>query len=69
MTRTRTPDVRRPDGTPTVCMKRYCNGCGLCLGDATGDEINAARNGRRLPDVRTECPTCTPDTTLDRSTR
>jgi len=42
-------------------MQRCCNGCGRPLGDATEQEVNAAANGWPIPDVRGECPNCTPD--------
>lgn len=57
------PDTqpRRNDaGTTTRRVKRACNGCGNTLGDATDAELDAAMAGRELPDVRGECPSCTP---------
>ncbi|MFC8361099.1 hypothetical protein ACFUIY_14650 [Streptomyces griseorubiginosus] len=55
-----TPDRRHADGSTTITMKRACNGCGTRLGDATDEELVAGMNGRPLPDVRRECPTCGP---------
>ncbi|MFD3336099.1 hypothetical protein ACFWV1_26145 [Streptomyces sp. NPDC058700] len=57
-TRTNTPDRTNPDGTRTITTKRACNGCGQLIGDITTAEMNAAVDGRPLPDVRRECPTC-----------
>jgi hypothetical protein len=49
------PDV----GPRHVVMRRACNGCGTHLGDVTDAELEGAVDGR-LPDVRAECPVCTP---------
>lgn len=61
-TRPWTPNERitREDGTQVTSMhiKRVCNGCGAQLGDMTDNEMAAAMGGRRLPDVRDECPFC-----------
>lgn len=54
-----TPDERTDTGV-RIHVKRNCNGCGALLGDVTDDEVSAAMAGRRLPDVRAECPICTP---------
>jgi hypothetical protein len=43
-----------------ISSKRHCNGCGQALGDPTGWEMDCAVAGIGLPDVRPECPTCTP---------
>lgn len=59
--RRRTPDVRNPDGMVTVTIQRCCNGCGEPLGDATMTEIELATDGKPLPDVRLECPRCSPE--------
>lgn len=56
-----TPLHKNPDGSETITVQRCCNGCGLSLGDVTLAEIEAAIDGRRLPDVRMECPDCRPD--------
>jgi hypothetical protein len=45
-------------GKRTLTTKRACNGCGTDIGDATKDELDAAVNGRELPDVRGECLNC-----------
>lgn len=55
-----TPDVINSDGSTTITVKRCCNGCGNELGDATQAEITASVEGRPLPDVRGECPACSP---------
>ena len=60
MTRPWTPDRTNGDGSTTMTTKRACNGCGEFIGDVTTLEMNAAINGRPLPDVRYECPTCGP---------
>lgn len=60
MARPNTPDRINPDGSKTIKMKRACNGCGELLGDVTEQEMAAGINGRPLPDVRRECPTCAP---------
>lgn len=43
-----------------LTVKRACNGCGTLLGDLTEAEMDAAMVGAPAPDVRGECPTCTP---------
>lgn len=53
-----TDDVVNDDGSTTVKVKRACNGCGQLLGDLTDEEVEAAVDGRPLPDVRGECPRC-----------
>jgi hypothetical protein len=58
--RTNTPDRFNEDGSRTITTKRACNGCGTLLGDVTRGEMNAAIAGRPMPDVRRECPTCSP---------
>lgn len=50
-----TPDVTNDEGVTTVLMKRACNGCHRLIGDVTYEEIDAAIEGRPLPDVRAEC--------------
>ena len=61
--RTITPD--RTDTTEdgrtvtVVTTKRYCDHDHL-IGDATTEEIQAAIEGRPLPDVSGECRECTP---------
>lgn len=62
MTRPSTPSRKNPNGSTTITMKRCCNGCGNPIGDVTDAEIDASIAGLRLPDVRDECPTCTPPT-------
>ncbi len=47
-------------GARTITLQRCCNGCGRELRDVTDAEIDAAIEGRRLPDVRHECPDCAP---------
>jgi hypothetical protein len=58
--RHRTPEARNPDGSKAITIQRCCNGCGRSLGDVTFTEIQAAIDGRPLPDVRKECPDCRP---------
>lgn len=58
--RTHTPARTNPDGSTTIKMKRACNGCGTLIGDVTDEEMTAGINGRPLPDVRRECPSCGP---------
>jgi hypothetical protein len=61
--RLNTPDIRHQDGSRTIlCIKRHCNGCDALLGDSTEAEVDAAIAGVPLPDVRGECPICTPRT-------
>lgn len=55
-----TPDERTKRGGTRVHVKRCCNGCGATIGDITDAELEAAIEGRRLPDVTGECPVCTP---------
>lgn len=43
-----------------ITTKRCCNGCGQYVGDVTDAEMAAAIGGRPLPDVRRECPACSP---------
>lgn len=62
-----TPDAPAEGGGTVITMQRCCNGCGLQLGDATAVEVSAAADGWPLPDVRGECPTCSPDTAAERS--
>jgi hypothetical protein len=50
-----TPEEQLPDGGRRITMKRACNGCGRRLGDVTSAEMDAAIEGRPLPDVRDEC--------------
>ena len=45
-----------------VTAQRSCNGCGRRLGDVNGAELHAATLGHPAPDVRDECPVCTPNT-------
>lgn len=59
MARAYTHDVRHPDGSLTITMKRACNGCDALIGDATEAEIDAAVASLPLPDVTGECPACT----------
>jgi len=65
--RTTTPprQVVRDDGTTSTryTTQRVCNGCDEPIGDVTEDEVLAAVYGQPLPDVRGECPRCTPVTT------
>lgn len=58
--RSSTPDVKNPDGSTSMTVQRCCNGCGEEIGDVTDWEMSCAVAGRLLPDVRGECPTCTP---------
>lgn len=60
MTRPTTDTRGLATGGRRVRVQRACNGCGTYIGDATDAEIDACVNGGRLPDVRNECPTCTP---------
>lgn len=62
--RTRTPDRINPDGSTTCTTQRVCNGCAAKLGDVTDVEMSAALHGRPLPDVRGECPRCSPEPVL-----
>lgn len=41
--------------TTTITVKRCCSSCGRELGDATDAELDAAIEGRPLPDVTAEC--------------
>jgi hypothetical protein len=54
------PDTppRYEGGKTIVTNKRSCNGCGQVLGDATEAELEAAVNGRPLPDARKDCLHC-----------
>ncbi|MFG2306941.1 DUF4326 domain-containing protein [Actinacidiphila glaucinigra] len=59
--RTWTPKEQLPDGGRRITMKRHCNGFGRRLGDVTTWEVLLATHWSvPLPDVRDECPTCTP---------
>lgn len=58
--RPRTKPVRHPGGGGRITVQRCCNGCAAELGDATEYEMNCAIAGRDLPDVRGECPACSP---------
>lgn len=60
--RTHTPDVTHRDGSSTINMKRCCNNCGAYVGDVTDWELTCGAAGLPLPDVRHECPTCSPGT-------
>jgi hypothetical protein len=53
-----TPDWTDDQGATRLTVKRCCNGCNTRLGDVTDAEIAAAIDGLPLPDVRSECPTC-----------
>lgn len=55
-----TPDVVLPDGSRRITMQRACNGCGTRIGDVSDVEMECGMNAFPLPDVRGECPTCTP---------
>jgi hypothetical protein len=57
--RTWTPELLIPNGR-RITAKRTCNGCARPLGDVLNQEIEMAIAGCALPDVRHECPTCTP---------
>jgi hypothetical protein len=57
---TNTPDRPLTSGGTRITVKRACNGCGLELGEATDAEIEACVVGAPMPDVRAQCPTCTP---------
>lgn len=62
MSRPWTPDVVNPEtGARTIKVKRACNGCGTVIGDVSPFEMEVVMAGFELPDVRGECPTCTPD--------
>ena len=69
--RTSTPphQITRDDGTTATrhTVQRCCNGCEQPIGDATQDELAAAVSGEPLPDVRSECPRCTPTAPTDRN--
>ena len=54
-TRPATPTYVDVEGIKHLTVQRSCNGCGESLGDATSDELDAAMEGRPLPDVRLEC--------------
>jgi hypothetical protein len=60
--RQHTPDetTLNDDGrfTTTLRLKRGCNGCGQLIGDL--DDRDLTPDGD-LTDVRSECPTCTPE--------
>ncbi|MEU6340279.1 DUF4326 domain-containing protein [Streptomyces sp. NPDC046977] len=59
--RPNTPDEKHPEGGTRITMKRCCNGCGERIGDVTDWEmLLAVHYAAPLPDVRDECPTCTP---------
>lgn len=45
-------------GTKVITVQRCCNGCGKQLRDVREDEVEAAIAGASLPDVRSECPSC-----------
>lgn len=55
MTRPWTPVQEMPDGRRRLTVKRCCENCGRELGDATNEELEAAVDGARLPDVAEEC--------------
>lgn len=55
-----TPDETGPDGWQSAILKRACNGCDALIGDVTETELDAIVDGLPLPDVRDECPVCTP---------
>jgi hypothetical protein len=57
--RTWTPELSNSTGGKTLRVKHCCNGCGRRLGDVNDAEIEAAMNGRRIPDVTGECLACT----------
>lgn len=54
MIRPSTPPRRTETGSTILTVKRVCP-CGRELGDATDAELDAAVDGRPLPDVRDEC--------------
>lgn len=58
--RPRTPDIRIGTSTRST-VQRCCNGCSRLLGDVTPNEIHATLDTGMPPDVRAECPTCTPN--------
>ncbi|MFI2434652.1 hypothetical protein [Streptomyces sp. NPDC018693] len=60
MSRPDSPDRDLSAGGRRIRVKRACNGCARYIGDATDAEIEACVTGRPLPDVRHECPHCTP---------
>ena len=53
------PNIAGTGGRGTV--QRACNGCARLLGDITVAETDAAVSGAPIPDVRDECPACTPN--------
>ncbi len=53
-----TPAIRIAAKKQRLRTKRCCNGCGQRIGDVLDEEIQAVMEGRPLPDVRDECPTC-----------
>lgn len=55
-----TDDVVNADGATTVTTKRICNACDRAIGDGTPEEIAWAMEHGGWPDVREECPYCTP---------
>lgn len=56
--RLRTRPVKVGDRT-RITIQRTCDGCDRPLGDATQAELDAAE--WHVPDVRDECPVCTPN--------
>lgn len=62
--RTHTPPqvTVKPSGrtSTTLTVQRVCNGCHRGIGDVTDDEIERCIAGLPLPDVRHECPWCSP---------
>jgi hypothetical protein len=53
--RPNTPPERIETGGQRITVKRSCERCGRDVGDATADELDAAIEGRPLPNVVDEC--------------
>jgi hypothetical protein len=49
-----------PSGGREWILKRRCNGCQAFLGDMTAEEKQCDALRLPLPDVRAECPHCSP---------
>lgn len=61
-----TPPRRDPEtGKTSLTTKRVCNGCQRLIGDGTVEEVDHVMAGGDWPDVRGECPWCTPDDDAD----
>lgn len=56
-----TDDVALDGGGRSFTVKRACNGCHRLIGDVSQEEIAGAIAGLPAPDVRIDCPYCTPE--------